>query len=152
MEIKQYEEKHKAAVLELLRLNTPEYFAPDEKQDLIDYLDNHLEYYYVVEMENKIMGCGGLNLSEDPETIRISWDIIHPESQGKGLGSQLTKFRIERIREMGGINIVSVRTSQLVYKFYEKLGFELKEVAKDFWAEGFDMYRMECHIDSFVWK
>lgn len=152
MEIKRYEEKHKAGVLELLRLNTPQYFAPEEREDLIEYLDNRLEYYYVVEMENKVMGCGGLNLSDDPETIRISWDIIHPESQGKGLGSQLTKFRIERIREMGGIKIVSVRTSQLVYKFYEKLGFELKEVAKDFWAEGLDMYRMECHIDSFVWK
>lgn len=152
MEIKKYEACHRTGVLELLRLNTPAYFSPDERQDLIDYLDNHLEYYYVVEIEHQVVGCGGLNLSDDPETIRISWDIMHPESQGKGLGRELTKFRIERIREIGGIKMVSVRTSQLVYQFYEKLGFALKEVVKDYWATGFDMYRMECPIDSFAWK
>jgi ribosomal-protein-alanine N-acetyltransferase len=152
MVIKKYEAVHRAGVLELLRLNTPKYFSPDERQDLIDYLDNHLEYYYVVESENQVMGCGGLNLSDEPEVIRISWDIIHPESQGRGLGKELTRFRMERIQEIPGIKMVSVRTSQLAYKFYEKLGFELKEVVKDFWAEGYDMYRMECPVGSFIWN
>lgn len=146
MLIRKYASTDRENVIELVRLNTPAYFSPTEEKDLIYYLDHHLENYFVLEIENELLGCGGFNASENPEMMRLSWDIIHPQSQGKGLGSALTKFRIQRIREIQGVKIISVRTSQLVYKFYEKLGFELKETSKDYWAEGFDMYRMEYTI------
>lgn len=148
MLIRKYKDSDKDSLLELLKLNTPTYFAPEEREDLIDYLANHIEYYYVVEVDGKILGCGGFNLTEDRKTAKISWDIIHPDSQGKGVGSALTKFRIQRIKEIEGIQTVSVRTSQLVFKFYEKFGLELKEKVKDFWAEGLDMYRLECDINA----
>jgi ribosomal-protein-alanine N-acetyltransferase len=146
MLIRKYTSTDRESVLDLLRVNTPDYFSPTEEEDLIYYLDNHLENYFVIEVENKLLGCGGFNLSDTTEMIRLSWDIIHPHSQGKGLGSALTKFRIQQIKEIKGVKIISVRTSQLVYKFYEKLGFELKETIKDYWAEGFDMYRMELAL------
>jgi len=38
---------------------------------------------------------------------------------------------------------MTVRTSQFVYGFYEKHGFELKKVVKNYWAQGFDLYDME---------
>lgn len=148
MLIRKYISTDRKNVIDLLRLNTPDYFSPTEEKDLIYYLDNHLENYFVLEIDNKLRGCGGFNSSDRAEMVRLSWDIIHPQSQGKGLGSALTKFRIERIREIKGVKTISVRTSQLVYKFYEKLGFELKETIKDFWAEGFDMYRMELALEK----
>lgn len=147
MIIRAYTNSDRDSVMELLRLNTPEYFAPEEKQDLIYYLDNHIESYYVAEEDGKILGCGGFNLSDDAQYMRISWDIVHPESQGKGVGSKLTQYRIDRIKEHDGIQMISVRTTQLVYKFYEKFGFQVKETAKDFWAKGFDLYRMERDVN-----
>ncbi|NAA11186.1 GNAT family N-acetyltransferase, partial [Escherichia coli] len=41
------------------------------------------------------------------------------------------------------IQKITVRTSQLAYKFYEKQGFTLKEIQRDYWAKDFDMYSME---------
>ena len=76
-------------------------------------------------------------------TGKISWDILHPQYQGKSLGSQLLKYRIEKIKVIDSIQKITVRTSQLAYKFYEKQGFELDEVKEDYWAKGFDLYRME---------
>ena len=76
-------------------------------------------------------------------TGRISWDIIHPAYQGKSLGAKLLKYRLEKLRSISSIEKITVRTSQLVYKFYEKQGFVLLEVRKDYWADGFDMYKME---------
>lgn len=147
MEIRKYKSTDQEQVIQLLRLNTPEYFSPDEEEDLVYYLAHHVEYYYGVEIDGVVVGCGGINLADDGITAKLSWDIVHPDHQGKGIGSALTKYRIERIREMEGIKTISVRTSQLVYPFYQKFGLELKEIVEDFWAEGFDMYRMECDLD-----
>ena len=147
MNIRKHRESDRERILELLRLNTPEYFSPDEEEDLIYYLDNHADNYYVLEISNIIVGCGGFNLSEDGATGRISWDIFDTNYQGKGYGSILTKFRIERMKEIDTIKTISVRTSQLVYPFYEKFGLKIREIVKDYWAEGFDLYRLDSNID-----
>ena len=38
--IREYSSSDKKMVIELLRLNTPKYFAPEEENDFIQYLDN----------------------------------------------------------------------------------------------------------------
>ncbi len=144
--IRIYRDSDKPIVLGLLRSNTPQYFSPNEEKDLFDFLENHIENYFVLLIGNEIKGCGGFNLSEDNKTAKICWDIFHPDCQGKGFGSELTKFRIYEIKKIKSVKTISVRTSQLAYKFYEKFGFEIKEIVKDFWDLGFDLYRMECDV------
>lgn len=112
------------------------------------YLAHEIEHYYVVSYNGAVVGCGGFNFSKDKSVGIISWDILHPDYQGKGLGSKLLNFRVARLRELAHIQAISVRTSQLVYRFYEKLGFKLLEVVKDYWAPGYDMYRMEYAAGS----
>lgn len=141
--IREYKSIDKSSVMNLIRLNTPEYFAPEEENDFSNYLDNEKELYYVLLFNEKIVGCGGINFAENKTIGKISWDILHPEYQGKSLGSQLLKYRIEKIKAIDSIQKITVRTSQLAYKFYEKQGFELNEVKEDYWAKGFDLYRME---------
>jgi ribosomal-protein-alanine N-acetyltransferase len=148
MIIREYAGSDKNRILELLRLNTPEFFSPNEEKDLSYYLDNEADNYFVLVMESKIVGCGGFNLTEDSQTAKISWDIFDQGYQGKGLGSALTRFRIEKIKENKQVKTLSVRTSQLVYPFYEKFGLRLREVVKDFWDEGFDLYQLDCDIES----
>ncbi len=152
MTIRKYRTSDKERILELLRLNTPQFFSPNEEKDLIFYLDNHAHNSYVVEIDDMILGIGGFNLTDDGETAKLSWDIFHPQSQGKGLGSELTRFRIQKIKEIPGVKTISVRTSQLAYKFYERFGMEIKEIVNDYWDEGFDMYRLACDIDSISLK
>lgn len=146
MKIRPYKSEDKQKLLELLKLNIPDYFAPEELNDLEEYLENHLEYYYVVEDNHHIVGAGGINTTDRVDTVRISWDFFHPESQGHGFGSALLHYRIGKIKKMNLVNSIEVRTSQLAYKFYQKSGFELMEIKKDFWAVGFDLYKMRLLI------
>ena len=141
--IRPYREEDRNRLRELLQLNTPAYFDPAEETDFEEYLSLHREEYFVLETDGIIVGCGGVNFSEDRSVGKISWDIFHPDCQGQGLGRLLTEYRIQMLREIPGIKTISVRTSQLVYRFYEKMGFKLKETAKDYWAPGLDMYRLE---------
>ncbi len=146
--IREYEPNDKDEVLNLIRLNTPEYFAVDEEEDLKNYLDNEIELYYVLLYDGKTVGSGGINFSDDQTTGKISWDIIHPGYQGKSLGTKLLKHRIDKLNSVKRIQKITVRTSQVAYKFYEKQGFELFEIKKDYWADGFDMYNMEYKNDE----
>ena len=141
--IREYDTKDKNEVINLIRLNTPEYFGVEEESDLNKYLETERELYYVLLNDQKIVGCGGINFFENNTIGRISWDIFHPDYQGKSLGTKLLKHRIDKINSIESIQKITVRTSQVAYKFYEKQGFELFEIKKDYWAEGFDLYNME---------
>lgn len=141
--IRPYRETDRMAVLQLLALNTPAYFAETEKADFEHYLDHEREQYFVVEHENSVIGCGGINFDLSQHTGKISWDIIHPDFHGKGAGTALLQHRMEILQRMENVRNISVRTSQLAWLFYRKNGFVLQQICKDYWAEGYDMYEME---------
>lgn len=144
--IRAYKTTDNKHLIDLIRLNTPKYFAPSEEKEFIEYLDRLLEDYFVVEENGIVIGCGGINYFAEDNVARISWDMIHPDFHGKGIGKKLTLHRINKIKENPNINLIVVRTSQLAYQFYGKMGFELKKIEKDFWAEGLDMYLMEMEL------
>ena len=85
--IREYEPSDKNDVINLIKLNTPEFFATDEEEDLKKYLETERELYYVLLYDEKIVGCGGINFSGDKTIGKISWDIFHPDYQGKSLGT-----------------------------------------------------------------
>lgn len=144
--IRAYTSEDKRKLLELLRLNTPKFFDPEEEKEFDDYLNNQSQHYFVVEELNTIVGSGGINYWEDGKIARISWDMVHPEYQGQGIGSKLTQYRIDQIKMEPKVEVIVVRTTQLVYKFYQKMGFQLMKTEKDYWARGFDLYYMEMKI------
>lgn len=144
--IRPYKSQDKNKLIELLRFNIPEFFEVSEEEDFIDYLDNHLESYFVIEKGEGIVGSGGINYFEDEGIARISWDIIHPEYHREGYGGKLIQHRIVEIKKNKNIHLIVVRTSQLAYQFYQKMGFTLKKIEKDFWAKGFDLYQMTLSI------
>lgn len=141
--IRPYKISDKSKVMELFRQNTPEYFDPSEEKDLEDYLDNDIEDYFVFEQLSEIIGAGGVNYFPENKTARMSWDIIAKNSQGQGIGKKLTQYRIQHLNALSNVELIIVRTTQLTYKFYEKMGFELDKIEKDYWAKNFDLYQMQ---------
>ena len=78
--------------MELIRRNTPEYFAAEEEIDLSDYLDREIESYYVLVTNDRIVGCGGINFADDKTVGKISWDIIIPIIRENRLGSNCSNI------------------------------------------------------------
>jgi ribosomal-protein-alanine N-acetyltransferase len=143
MKIRPYTPTDKLAVVKLLQLNTPAFFDASEQKDLEHYLDNEIEDYFVIEDDNAIIGAGGINYFLSENHARIAWDFISPAQQGKGIGRLLTEHRLNHLRSYPEINKIIVRTSQHVYKFYEKLNFKIIAIKPDFWAVDYDLYEME---------
>ncbi|TQD40631.1 GNAT family N-acetyltransferase [Haloflavibacter putidus] len=141
LNIRAYSPQDKPKLLVLLQLNTPKYFSKEEEKDFTYYLDQEREAYFVVEINKKIVGCGGINKENDKSIL--SWAFFHPDYQRQGLGSQLVEYRIQHLLQDKQISKIFVRTSQHTFKFYEKNGFKTFFVKKDYWAKGFDLYEME---------
>ncbi|AOR27637.1 acetyltransferase, GNAT family [Formosa sp. Hel1_33_131] len=146
--IRNYTKKDKSTLIELLRQNTPEYFDPSEEIEFINYLDHEVEDYFVYELDFKIIGAGGINYFLEEKSARISWDMVDSKSQGKGIGKKLTQHRINHLKRNTEVEIIRVRTSQHAYKFYEKMGFELEKIEKEYWAKNFDLYLMQMRNET----
>ena len=146
--IKKYTKKDKSVLIELLRQNTPQYFDPSEESEFEYYLDSELEDYFVYENNTKIIGAGGINYFLEDKSARISWDMVDSKSQGSGIGKKLTQHRINYLKGNSQIQIIRVRTSQHAYKFYEKMGFKLEKIKRNYWAKNFDMYIMQMKNES----
>ena len=144
--IRAYQTSDKKQLIELLRLNIPTYFDESEEADFVEYLNRQVEDYFVVDIDGKIAGAGGINYFPDSKTARLSWDIVHPDLHGKGIGKTLTHFRIATVKNNPNIEHIVVRTSQLVFRFYEKMGFKTVEIEQDYWAKGFHLYLMKLGI------
>lgn len=146
MQIIPYKPEHNTEVVEILRANTPDYFAPSEEAEFKNYLESEREDYFIVESNDDIVGAGGINYFLADKIARVSWDMIHPDYHGKGIGYQLTQYRIDILADHSAIDTVIVRTSQLVYAFYEKIGFELVNKQRDYWAKGYDLFEMRMPL------
>lgn len=147
MEIKRFQSSDEPLLLKLLELNTPDYFAHEEKDDFIQYIRHFSQNFFVLKNVDAIIGCGGINIKDDLHSAYLSWDIIHPDEHKKGLGSLLLNYRLKLIQSWPSIRKIKVRTSQITYRFYEKHGFRLCVQVKDYWAKGFDLYEMELQLN-----
>ena len=141
--IRDYKNTDKDSVLNLIRLNTPNYFSVNEEKDLDFYLENEIDYYYVIEINQQIVGSGGINFKNNKSIGVISWDMIDPDFQGKTFGSALLNYRIEKLKQCPEVQQIIVRTSQLANQFYEKNGFSLIEIVEDYWDKGYHLYSMK---------
>lgn len=141
-----YSQLYFDSLISILRRNTPAFFSAKEEADFIHYLNFEIEDYYVVLVGDTVVGAGGINYSPNAHEAIISWDMILPEYQRKYVGTRLLIHRLNRIQENKTISKVIVRTSQYAHQFYQKYGFELVDVKRDYWDKGFDLYFMEKQL------
>lgn len=145
--IRTYQSEDQNEVLHLFRLNSPKYFDPNEEIDFQNYLLQEIDQYFVVTHNQNVIACGGINFGfENGTAARIAWDMVHPDYHGKGVGTLLTQHRIQKIEAIKPVSKIIVRTSQVVYPFYQKLGFSMVHQKANYWAPGLDLYELHKTI------
>lgn len=139
--LRPYHKDDYTQIISLFLLNTPQYFCLPEQQDLERFLKSEIENFFVIEDYGEVVATGGSNIKGD--IGYLSWYIVHPEQHGKGLGKQLAEQNLQILRNNPVVKKITVRTSQLVYPFYEKLGFVLISTTDNYWGEGMHLYEMD---------
>lgn len=144
MEMRPYMPADLDAIVAIFRSNIPKYFTPEEEPGLYDFLEEHADEYYVVQVGGEVVGAGGiaLNADIDPKTVSLCWGMVREDHLGTGLGKVLTEFRIRRAQEKYPGVAITIGTSQHTEGFYQKFGFATVEHTPDGYGRGIDMCRM----------
>jgi ribosomal protein S18 acetylase RimI-like enzyme len=141
--IRPYQISDKEKLIEILHLNVPEYFDPKEVNDFIAYLEVKGGTYLVIELEKEIIGGLGYEIREVDRTGRINWIFLHPDYSRLGYGKEAVYYCLNILNSDPLVETLIVRTSQLAYQFFEKLGYQLIQTEKNYWAPAFDLYLMK---------
>jgi len=142
MQIRPYTHADLEAVVAVFRSNIPKYFGPSEEPELREFLaDVQSQDYFVIEIAGEVVGAGGIALNED-DTVSLCWGMVDERHLGTGLGKLLTKYRIERSREVFGDRAMVTSTSQHTEGFYKKFGFLTIEHTPDGFGPGIDICKM----------
>jgi ribosomal protein S18 acetylase RimI-like enzyme len=134
-------------------LNDTKHFNDEEIKVAVELIDvylndaNQQDYIiYVYENEDsKTAGyiCYGKRPLTD-WTYDLYWIAVDPNIHGKGIGSGLVKHMEEDLRSIGGKIILIETSGKAEYenerKFYEKNGYLVQTVIKDFYRSGDDLY------------
>jgi len=139
--IRRYQESDLASVVEIFRSNIPKHFGPDEEHGLREFLAGTAENYYVLDLDGKVVGAGGIALN-DNDTVSLCWGMVHCDHLGTGLGRLLTEYRIEKSLDVFGQKRLVTSTSQHTEGFYQKFGFVTVEHTPDGFGPGIDICKM----------
>ena len=148
-----YESKFKSACISAFISNVPEYFTTEEIQQFESFLDHFEEnvypdttirrtYFYVLLLDEALIGCGGFGDKDANQRISLAWGLIHRDYHRQSFGKLLLQFRLKEIRNCFPESSVYLDTTQYSSPFYEKLGFELLSITKDFFETGMHKHEL----------
>lgn len=96
---------------------------------------NQYAHYYTAEQDGLIIGYCGMWVVYDQ--VQITNIAILPEFRGKGCGSELLGFMIEKAREHGGsVLSLEVRVSNIpAMTLYKKFGLQPGGIRKQYYTD-----------------
>ncbi len=145
MKTRVYKQEDQQRILEIFRSNCPKYFAFDDEQYLIDFLNNYADENYLVILKGEeIIGCGGHYTKDDMHGI--AWVMFEVGSIGPGMLKKISDnfyTEIENKIAAESTNLpIQINTTQLMEKWFNRYGFKTFEIIKDGFGQGLDEYKM----------
>ncbi|MBC7876123.1 MAG: GNAT family N-acetyltransferase [Anaerolineales bacterium] len=134
--------------LEIFRTNTPDFFGTQEEPDFVDFLERLPCQFFVIEIENKIVGCGGFFINEEKRTAALCYGMVARQYHKQGLGKYLLLKRLDAISHDPLAERILLDTSQYSKGFFEKLGFIVYEIIQDGYFAGLHRHEMELKLDD----
>jgi N-acetylglutamate synthase-like GNAT family acetyltransferase len=151
LEIRDFDTRDREVCLRLFDSNTPQFFAPHEREEFELYLDNLEERgrsseYLVLEAARKIVACGGYYVEEG--TAGLAWGLVGRDRHREGFGSRLLLERLRRIARVPNAHEVVLDTTQFSRGFFERFGFETLKVTPDGYGAGQDRVDMRLELGT----
>lgn len=140
-----YDPRDRPACLALFDANCPAFFAPNERAEYGDFLDEIEGGYEVCLLDGAVVGAFGLIEGEPGEEPSLRWIMIDPTRQGQGIGSAIMRRVVSRART-DGARLVRIAASHRSAPFFEKSGAKAVRETPDGWGPGMHRIDMELAV------
>ncbi|MFK8020773.1 MAG: hypothetical protein AB8B86_13455 [Pseudomonadales bacterium] len=132
-----FEPSGKTSCLRLFDENCPKYFAPNERNDYENFLDENPIGYELCTLDSSVVGAYGLIGGS------LNWILLSPQVQGIGLGSNIMNRALERAIEEK-LACIDIAASHLSEGFFARYGAVKISELDDGWGPG--MHRVDMEL------
>lgn len=148
-----YQKKYYDDCLHLFDENCPTFFAINERQDYLKFLDSNPSQYYLVKLrkakqEGGIVSGFGLmfehNIADRNSSRRgrLSWMLVMREAHRMSIGSSMMEYGIKTAKEQSLVAI-DIAASHLSAPFFSRFGACTLCKIPNGWGEGMHKVDME---------
>ncbi|WP_282778087.1 GNAT family N-acetyltransferase [Nocardia sp. CC201C] len=143
LRLRPYDETDRAGCLALFDGNVPEFFAPRERDDFVEFLDDlHGPYLVGADTDGRLVACGGLQADDEDATVAVlCWGMVDRTRHGSGFGRELLAARLDLIAA-ADFEQVTIETTPMSRGFFERVGFRALRTEPDGFAPGYDLVEM----------
>ena len=129
--------------LALFDLNSPAFFAPNERQDYFQFLEWVKHGYFLGMLDQAIVATYGLYFTADKTRAQLAWIIVSPHLQGSGIGSEMMHRVLSKARAECA-KVLEIKASHLSAPFFAKFGAVGDPLIPDGWGKG--MHRIDMNL------
>lgn len=151
--IRPYDVNDRISCMLAFQSNLPEFFTIPEIAQFERWLNRfdpttpsetgfHF-YYFVVVLNQQLIGCGGFVYEIDKNKINFAWGLIDRSFHKKGFGKMLFDYRIKKMKELYPTATIVLDTTQHSYTFFQKYGFVTEKYTADGYTTGMHRYDMK---------
>jgi len=133
-----YHASDRDACFAIFDANCPDFFAPNERADLVEFLGVPPAGYEVAVDDTGVVGAFGV--LREPAGLCLRWIMIAPAAQGRGLGRVMLERAVAIVREAQGREL-HIATSHKSEAFFAKFGAIETGRITDGWGPG--MHRVD---------
>jgi GNAT superfamily N-acetyltransferase len=146
-EIRPYRKSDQDACVAIFTSNTPDYFDPHDRAELIAFLDELPGPYFVCNVEGRgVSACGGYYTRPEEQLAGLTWGMVHRDLHRHGLGRQMLEYRLAEIRAIPLIRRIRARTTQVSEAFFRRCGFVAASRQADGFGVGLDLVELELML------
>ncbi|WP_242185852.1 GNAT family N-acetyltransferase [Sphingomonas sp. CARO-RG-8B-R24-01] len=148
IEVRDYTETDRSAVLAIFDTNLPEYFGAGDRDWLQETLDEPDGPALIVTVDGEAAAFGGYEVWDHYNKALLYWGMAARRYHRSGLGRLLVFERlIHVIRHADpATRYVTVDTSPLVAPFFERCGFEPTAVWPEGYRSGMTMHELRFDL------
>src|SRR5688572_18846163 len=123
LRVREYDPADLDACAAIYRSNLHE-FLPDTLELFVDHLTQPFSYFLVIESQNQICACGGLDINAEANDSGLTFGMVRRDLHHCGIGSLLTLARLALLDGEHDPAFVGLETTLAVEGFYRRFAFE----------------------------
>ena len=104
----------------------------DREEALKEFAENEV---YLIYKDDKLAGSTEYEM-KNPDHAYLSGLVIHPDYQGKGIGREAALFRLEKLKGVKRIDLVTHPENFKIIDLYQSLGFKIEKQIENYFGDG----------------